>query len=235
MNKQIAAASTVAQKWQVAIAGGVAPTPIQQLPFNAFALKTPVPNDPEWQQWEAEVKERLKQEFAQLLFPALIKNDPLPFQELIEAMGDCNRCRGSLIHYTRMNKKTKKLPSKKQEKGRFLAQVLTSLEPEDFQSWKTLMEALDKVGADYYDQSHLCKAMKRIAGTATGWPYRLLKPGDAFRWKIRGPNGQWKIVRELLVKSDGTLLSRGLSREKCESIPNKKWEWANLNDLPLVK
>src|ERR1041384_8123791 len=76
LNKLIASAPTLAKKWETALHGGKPPTTIQRLPSEAFGLDTYSPHGSEWQAWAIN---QLKQKFTDLLFPALMKDDPEPF------------------------------------------------------------------------------------------------------------------------------------------------------------
>src|ERR1035441_436514 len=83
LNKQIASAPTLAKKWEMALHGGPPPTAIQRLPSETFGLSAPSPHG---EKWRLGAIEQAKQRFVDLLFPALMRDDPRPFEELIEAM-----------------------------------------------------------------------------------------------------------------------------------------------------
>jgi hypothetical protein len=88
LNRQIAAAPTRARKWEIALIGGLPPTKIQALAAQSVHWRFITEKLKDWQ---IKAKERLKQDFSNLLFPALVNNDPSPFFELLEAMAKLRR------------------------------------------------------------------------------------------------------------------------------------------------
>ncbi len=110
LNKKIASAPTLADKWEVAGHGGKPPSAIQQLPAQAFGITNPaLSHGPEW---DAKVMEQLKQRFTDLLLPALIKDDPRPFEELLEAMAHRRKTTLPLNEFIRRQSQRGKLSKK---------------------------------------------------------------------------------------------------------------------------
>src|SRR5580658_8578296 len=87
LGKLIANAPTRAAKWEIALHGDLPPTKIQMLAAQAVHWRS----TEKLEDWQVKAKERLKQDFADLLFPALVKDDPTPFNELLEAMATLRR------------------------------------------------------------------------------------------------------------------------------------------------
>lgn len=209
LNKAISAAPTFAQKWKIAITGGApVPTELQLLARTAAILRSGCPSGEDWKKWHAGYVKDLEAEFVKLLFPALMKGDPLPFIELERAMGDCRR--GNLDFQQDLRRKSK------MEDGRRLRLALLTLEPEDRVSMKTVAEALSRLEIEASDRSHLGKVMREI-------PINLLVPGQKCIWSIKG-----KVVRELVFNCDGTLTNRGLSRNKLGELRGK---WVSYQEL----
>lgn len=141
LNKLIASAPTRAKKWQTALHGGSPPTAIQQLPIEAIGLATPSAHGPEWQAREIS---HLKQKFADLLLPALMNDDPKPFEELLEAMAHRRKTTVSWAKYTRRQQQEKRTKPAKKEMGRRFRLALLGLGPADLLNIQTVKAALAK-------------------------------------------------------------------------------------------
>jgi hypothetical protein len=125
LNKLIASASTLAQKWEIALHGGKPPTPIQRLPFEAVGLATPSAHGPEWQ---AQAINQLKQTFADLLLPALMKDDPKPFEELIQAMAHRRKTTVSPDEFVRRQEQQRRIKPTKKGNGTQISTRFDKLE-----------------------------------------------------------------------------------------------------------
>jgi hypothetical protein len=178
LNEQIKAAPTHADKWQTAASGGPPLTPIQQLAFDAFPLQLPVGNGTDWKK---HLTEQLKTRFADLFFPSLMDGKTQPFVELIEAMAESRKSGGSVSNFNRgitVNpgtpvagkdafQFTPRIPvnkdkGRKKEAGRRLRLALLSLDPEDRQSVKTILDALGRNHVEYSDESHVRRVMREL-------------------------------------------------------------------------
>jgi hypothetical protein len=216
LKKIIEAAPTFARKWQEAVRGGKPASAIQKLPFDAAHLRHKSGHGP---QWQAEAIERLKAKFTDLLFPALMKDEKGPFDELIAAMADCRKAKGNIIMYERSKVLKRKgterrqigKPGQKKEAGRRLRLALLNLEPEDRQSIKAVLDFLRRMRVDYSDESHVRRVMRRLG-------VRLLMPGQKCQWRIKS-----KLVREIRVDRDGTLKNVGLTRKDLEKVSEKEY------------
>jgi hypothetical protein len=223
LNKQIASATTFAQKWELALIGGTPTTPIQELPRTAAMLRDLTLRPP---MSKAEAIERLKAQFANLLFPALMEDKSGPLEELIEAMAQRRRNPNLLAFHLAK-------PGEKKEAGRKLRLALLTTEPEDRVSLAAVCKYLDRTQVDYPDQSHVWKIMQEVSKP-------LLKSGDRVQWfanlkwskkkevgmtrLIQGENGLWQIgmlIRELLVTQGGKLVNRGMTREQLSKVSYK--------------
>jgi hypothetical protein len=204
LNKRIAAAPTFAQKWEAAIFGGRAPTPIEALAFEAASVRRPSAHGHEWQK---EAINRLKAKFTELLFPALMKDDSGPFEELMEASEGCRQARGNIISYLRGSTSIRK------ESGRKLRQALLTMEPEDRESIRTVMARLEKLKVEFNEERTVRRAMKELK-------VPLLTPGHICQWIIGN-----KIIRQLRVEADGTLVNEGMSRKALDDLASRiGWE-----------
>jgi hypothetical protein len=85
LKKRLKEATTVAAKWRILVDD---PTPIEMLAIGAECLRPPSNHGEKWQR---EAWERLKQQFADLMFPALKEGKPEKFEELIQAMRDARQ------------------------------------------------------------------------------------------------------------------------------------------------
>ena len=200
LNKEIAAAATHADKVKLALIGGKAATPIQMLPLSAALLRKTLPDA----EWKKGAIERLKQQFADVLFPALMKDDTSAFEELIEAMAARRRGLDYIIPHRRGK------PGKKKEAGRRLRLALLTLDPEDRQSIQTVLDRLSEDEIEYSDESHVRRVMREIR-------VGLLVPGQRCHWYI----GK-KLVRELRMEADGSLTNEGQSRKDLAAVMGKK-------------
>jgi len=211
LNKQIAAAPTHAKKWQIALHGGLPPTEIQRLPPEATGLRfTTHPKE-----WQAKAKEQLKQRFADQLFPALIKNDPAPFFELLEAMAKERReityAVNGLVLYGKRPK-----PPEKKEAGRRLRLAILNLDPDDLISMKAVADALAKWHVMYSDESHLRRVMRELE-------VHLLKPGERVYFSFSGFGDQpKKWLRKLIVEKNGTATNHGMTRKEYDALGGLK-------------
>ena len=165
LRKFINAGASTYDKWERAFYGGPPPTKIQSLALRAPLHRFEPGLEPAWL---PAVNEGLKKEFADLLFPALLRDDPAPFWELLEAMAKERRRivsrKNGFITY-----KKQKL-SKRDDVTRKLGTNIPILSPDDLISRRAVSRALEKVGV-YSDDKTVRKAMKDLV-------VHLLKPGD---------------------------------------------------------
>jgi hypothetical protein len=218
LNKHIASAPTLADKWEVAIHGGKPPSAIQKLPAQAFRINNPaLSHGPEW---NTKVMQQLKKKFVDLLLPALIKDDPRPFEELLEAMAYRRKTTVSLDEFIRRREKQKKKKPSKKEIGRKFRLALISLKPDDLLNINTVKEAIakreswesweddgkDKNVSFYHDDSALYATMKELN-------LRFLQPGDKARWTRDG-----KVIRTLEIMPDGSVKNSKMTRVQVEAL-----------------
>jgi len=212
LNKQIARAPTHAKKWEIALHGGLPPTQIQMLPSQATGLRfSSHPED-----WNIKAKEQLKGRFAQLLFPALMENNPAPFLELLEAMAkerrEVTRFDNGLVLYGRRPK-----PPKKKEAGRKLRLAILSLTPDDLISMRAVLKSLENCEIEYSDESHVRRVMREM-------DIHLLKPGDTVYLRFSefdlhtGEPKEWQCVRKFVVEQNGTVTNYGLSQAAYDEL-----------------
>ena len=214
LNKRIASAPTHAGKWEVALHGGSPPTAIQRLVSEAFGLVAPSPHGAEWQ---AKALAQVKLRFADLLLPALMKDDPRPFEELIQAMAFRRKTEVSGDEFIRRQKQNlTKQPSKK-ELGRRLRLAILNLQPDDLTSMRTVLRFLDGLQISYSDESHVRRVMREL-------DVHLLKPGDSVYFGLSefdlntGVPKKWQWVRKMLVARNGTVTNRGMSRKEYDDL-----------------
>jgi len=217
LNKLIANAPTRAAKWEIALHGGFPPTKIQMLALQAVHWDFMTEN---LEDWQIKAKERLKQDFADLLFPALVKNDPAPFHELLEAMAKLRReitfTKDGLVIYGKRPK-----PPAKKEAGRRLRQAILDLEPDDLTSMQAVLKFLDSRNVEYSDESHVRRVMREM-------DVHLLKSGDTVYFgfsKINLQTGgpeKWVCLRKLIVGERGETKNFGMSREKYDDLLGMK-------------
>jgi len=214
LNKQIAAAPTRAQKWEIALHGGKPPTAIQQLPLQVIGLAEPSPFGAEWQ---AKAIEQAKKRFAELLFPALMKDDQKPFEELIQAMAHRRKTTVSLNEFVRRKQLQQKMQPAKREAGRRLRLAILNLKPDDLTSMPVALKFLDSRSVEYSDESHVRRVMREM-------DIHLLKPGDTVYFsfsninlKTGGPE-KWMCLRKLVVGKKGKTTNVGMSRKKYDDL-----------------
>lgn len=214
LNKQIASARTLAKRWETALHGGPPPTAIQRLPLEAFGLDQPSPHGLEWQ---AKAIEQLKERFASLLLPALMRDDPRPFEELIEAMAKRRKTSVTLEEFVRRQDKARRVKPTKKEIGRRLRLALLSLRPDDLLNIRTVKAALakeEKAFQEWHgfdvslapDDPWIYAVMKQLNVT-------FLPPGYRARWIAGG-----KVVRRLEIRADGTPKVSGLTLSELEAL-----------------
>ena len=233
LNKLIASAASRADKWNIALLGGKPRTEIQNLPFFVFGLQNPSPHGEEWRLQTIEV---WKKKFADLFFPALMKDDPRPFEELLEAMAHRRKTTFPIDEFVRrMNKERYGRPTKK-EMGRRFRLALLSLTPDELLNIKTVKEALEKDEKrfqDFYlnfdfryyaDDSAIYAAMKELN-------LRFLQPGDRARWTCGG-----KVVRMLEILPDGTAKESGMTLKELQKLPahNSETNFRNAATSPVA-
>lgn len=215
LNKQIAAAPTHAKKWHIALLGGKPRTEIQNLALFVGGLQPPCPFGEEWL---SQAIKNWKRKFADLFFPALVKNDIQPFEELIQAMADRRRSEltpEKLLQLQKQQKSRLLLKPSKKEIGRRFRLALLSLNPDELLNIQTVKAALQKVEAHYndyslfFDDSKIYAVMKELK-------IRFLQPGDAASWIHNG-----KVVRELRIQPDGTPKESGMTLKAVSSLENK--------------
>jgi hypothetical protein len=214
LNKKIAKAPTLARKWEIALHGGNPPTAIQRLPSEAVGLATPSMHGAKWQ---AKATEQLKQRFSDLLFPALVKDDTGPFEELIQAMRERRKTHVSLDEFIRRQEHARKIKPTKREIGRRLRLALLTLNPDDLLSIRTVKAALEKVERAFQkwhgfefsltpDDPNIYAVMKELN-------LSFLRPGDAARWIHNG-----KVVRVLRIQPDGRPKQSGMTLKQVEAL-----------------
>ena len=214
LNKQIASAPTLAKKWEVALHGGPPPTAIQRLPSEAFGLSA---RSPHGEKWRLGAIEQLKQRFVNLLLPALMRDDPRPFEELIEAMAKRRRTEVSFEEFVRRQEKARKMRPTKKEVGRRLRLALLGLRPDDLLNMRTVKAALAKVerafqewhGFDFSlapDDAKIYAVMKQLNLT-------FLQPGYRARWISGG-----KVIRRLEIQADGKPKVSGLTLSELDAL-----------------
>jgi hypothetical protein len=167
LNKQIASAPTRAAKWEIALTGGLPATKIQMLATQAVHWKF---STEKLEDWQLQAKERLKQDFADLLFPALVESAPTPFNELLEAMAKLRReitfAKDGLVIYGNRPK-----PPAKKEAGRKLRLAIIDLQPDDLASMRAVLKFLESRQVEFSDESHVRRVMREM-------DVHLLTPGD---------------------------------------------------------
>ena len=214
LNKQIADAPTHAKKWELALHGGKPPTAIQSLPMQAFGLQNPSPHGVEWQQ---KAIEQAKQRFADLLFPALMEDDPQPFEELLAAMAHRRKTTVSLDEFVRRQQQASKLKPSKKELGRRLRLALLNLSPDDLTSMRGVLNFLARFKAEYSDESHVHRVMSEL-------DIHLLKRGDTVYFRFSeidpatGNPKKWFCPRKIVVGRNGTTTNSGMSRKDYEGL-----------------
>jgi hypothetical protein len=214
LNKQIAAAPTLWEKSEIAMrAGKPSLTEIQMLTF-VTALQPPCPFG---EKWLAQQVKGWKQKFADLLFPALVKNDIQPFEELLLAMKDQRKQHVNLATALRRQKQQgspRKYEPSKKELGRRLRLALMFLDLDDLFNIQTVKAALDKHSNLYSDDSKIYAVMKELK-------IRFLQPGDAAVWRCPF-TGQ--ILRTLQIQPDGTPKESGMTLKEVSLVKNKNIE-----------
>lgn len=205
LNKQIAAAPTLAERREIAGWGGKPPTEIQMLVTMVNGNRSFV--NPE--KSAIQERARLKARFADLLFPALIKDNPAPFNELLEAMAKERRelttAKDGVLVYGKRPK-----PPAKKELGRRLRQAVLSLKPDDLISMRAVEAHLAIWEVSYSDESHLRRVMRELN-------VKLLKPGDTVYFRF----GE-KCVRKFTVGENGKITNFGMSRQDYDALNGLK-------------
>jgi hypothetical protein len=222
LNRLIAGAPTHEEKWQNALIGGLPPTKIQALVTHTVFLGS---HTEKLTDEQSQAKERLKRDFADLLFPALVKNDPAPFNELVEAMAVLRReitfAKDGVIVFG----KRPKTPPKK-EKGRRFRLALLSLDPDDLLNIQTVKAALAKEYAHYPDGNSFYSDDSAIYAAMEELNLRFLQPGDCARWTAGG-----KVVRTLKILPDGTAKESGMTLAAIQALPGKNCETIFSNQI----
>ncbi len=214
LNKQIATAPTHAKKWETALHGGNPPTAIQRLPSEAFGLHKPSPHGAEWQ---AKAIGQAKQRFADLLFPALMNDDPKPFEELLQAMAHRRKTEVSLDEFIRRQMEERKRKPSKKEMGRRLRLALLNLSPDDLTSMRAVLRFLDGFQTEYSDESHVRRVMRELN-------IHLLKLGDTVYFRFSetdlhtGNPKKWLCPRKIIVGQNGTATNFGISRKEYDEL-----------------
>jgi hypothetical protein len=218
LNKQIAAAPTRAQKWEIALHGGKPPTAIQSLPSQVVGLNRPSAHGVEWQ---TKAIAQAKQRFADLLFPALMKDDPAPFEQLLEAMAHRRKTEVSLDEFIRRQQLERKKKPLKKEMGRRLRLALLNLDPDDLASIRSVLSFLDSRQIEYSDESHVRRVMREL-------DIHLLKPGDTVFFGFSeidfqtGNPKAWVCLRKIIVGKNGAVTNHGMSRKQYDGLNGRK-------------
>jgi hypothetical protein len=211
LNKKIAAAKTIGEKWLSALNGGEPPTEIQFLARQATALRKSLnnPNQPATHGPGFHTTcEQLNQRFTRLLFPALLEDNPAPFAELLEAMAKSRRseCRDLNEFISRMEEYSKQ-PVSKKESGRRLRLALLGLWPDQLLSMGSVIKSLSERGLYKLDERHVRRTMREI-------DVHLLRPGECFIYRKNG-----RTVRTLRVSKSGKPIATGKSWEELRAEP----------------
>ena len=162
-------------------------------------------------------KELLKRDFADLLFPALVKNDPAPFNELLEAMAKLRREITFAKNGVIVRGKMPKTPPKK-EVGRRFRDALFNLLPDDLINIQTVKTALQKAGDCFVDNDGepFFADDSKIYHTMAEVNISFLKPGDVATWAVKG-----KVVRVLRILSNGKPKITGMTLSDISKIRSK--------------
>lgn len=120
------------------------------------------------QEWQLEAEDRLKQRFSDELFPALLRGDIAPFQELIDAMegvekygfGGVKWQTPSIAHLLKVLAGSNCEKLTKEEKGRVLRWAVLTIGPN--QPQKMVQDFLDKYYIPYADESHIAKVIREL-------------------------------------------------------------------------
>jgi hypothetical protein len=210
LRKFINAGATIYDKWERAFYGGPPPTKIQSLALRAPCSRFAPGLEPEWL---PEVNEGLKKEFADLLFPALLNDDPAPFQELLAAMAkERSRivsCKNGFVLYKKQSLSGRDAVTRK------LGTEIPLLSPDDLISREAVMRALQKREIPGEEKA-VFNAMRDLG-------VRLLKPGDmayfGFRADLSKPI---EVVRYFVVQKNRTINNHGMSRKKYDALNGEK-------------
>ena len=228
LNKQIASAPTRAAKWEIALTGGLPETKIQTLAWMSvfWGFHTEKLTDGQLQ-----AKERLKKDFADLFFPALVKNNPAPFNELLEAMAKLRReitfAKDGLVIFGNRPK-----PPAKKEAGRKLRLAIIDLQPDDLASMPAVLKFLESRQVEFSDESHVRRVMREM-------DVHLLKPGDtvylAFSQIDPATDSPKKIVcpRKFVVNGDRTIKNYGMTRKEYDDLLG--WKSHNVEPAATAK
>jgi len=182
--------------------------------MQAFGLQNPSPHGAEWQK---KAIEQAKQRFADLLFPALMKDDPQPFEELLAAMAHCRRTTVSLDEFVRHQQQASKMKPSKKEMGRRLRLALLNLSPDDLTSMRGVLSFLARFKTEYSDESHVHRVMREL-------DIRLLKQGDTVYFRFSeadpatGDPKKWFCPRKIVVGLNGAITNFGMSQKDYEGL-----------------
>ncbi len=168
------------------------------------------------EKWQIQEMQRLKARFADLLFPALAKDNPAPLNELLEAMAkerrEISMAKNGVVVYG----KKPKLTTKK-EQGRHLRQAILSFKPDDLISMRAVEAHLAKWQAAYSDESHVYRVMRELK-------VHLLSPGDtvyfAFSQTDLATGKPKRIVcpRKFVVNGNRSITNFGMSRKEYDDL-----------------
>lgn len=199
----------------MALCGGAPPTKIQNLASFAVHFDSRFSTEKS-EDWQIKSKERLKQDFADLLFPALLRDDPAPFNELLEAMAKLRReitfAKNGVVIYGRRPK-----PPAKREAGRKLRLAILDLKPDDLISMPGVLKFLESRQVEFSDESHVRRVMRELG-------IHLLKPGDTV-YLAHSPIDQKtcqptkiRCLRKFVVNADRTITNSGMNRKEYDDL-----------------
>jgi hypothetical protein len=162
-----------------------------------------------WGEWDTQCQAQLKEEFADLLFPALVAGDAAPFKQLVKAMSEFRKLPGLEAWHRRQREK----PSKK-EKGLRQRRVLLTLCPWEFISLHTLKDAIAREFPDTDPDETLFASDAAIYELMAELHLRLLQPGNEVRWFREG-----KCVRRLRIMPSGKPKEWGKPLKYVDGLP----------------
>ena len=151
------------------------------------------------------------------LFPALMKDNPQPFEELLAAMAHRRRTTVSLDEFVRRQEQASKRKPSKKEMGRRLRLTVLDLHPDDLTSMRAVLIYLGSRQVEYSDESHVRRVMREL-------DIHLLKPGETvfFYFSVvdlrTGQPKKWHCLRKIIVGKNGTATNYGMSRKEYDEL-----------------
>lgn len=223
LSKRIATHPVHAAKYWAALLGKIKVTDMTIFPLMAESIRRYNPDNAtdKYNYNPAKATSKLRRDFVNRFFPALMSSDIQAFSELIQAMSYVRKLSANIAKVQRQVAAGKYMPSKN-ETGRLLRLVLLSLEEEDLLSIHTVKQCLDFVnehlqkqyGNDfslYPDDSRIYTVMRELN-------LSFLQPGDWVEWVLAR-----KVVRRMEIQPDGKAIFTGFSRSEV-SKNHKIWK-----------